>query len=125
MELEIILPILPLPWNKLKGYGYHRYKKNKDEIGLWVLSAKQKLKNTKLVPGISIKFIYGFTNDKRRDVDAFATKPIVDSLVDIGLLKDDHKKILVATHNEWEYTGTEQTRMIIRDGLPIPKKLKR
>lgn len=124
MKLEIILPILPLPQNELKGRSYHSYKKNKDEIGLWVLSAKQKVKDIKLIPGISITFIYGFTNDVRRDIDSLYTKPIVDAFVDIGLLKDDHKKILVTTHNEWEYSEVERTRIVIRDSLPIPKKLK-
>lgn len=115
-DVEFVLPILPRSWNKLifnKGASTWDYKEWRDNCRVWILTIKNDPAFKKLVPPLEIKFIYGFPDDRVRDVDALCTKPIIDALVFYGILEDDHKKILTNTSNDWEYTAEEQVRVVL------------
>lgn len=115
--IEFSLPLLPRSWNKLifrKGASTWEYKEWRDNVRIWMLAIKNDPAFKQLVPPLEIEFIYGFPDDRARDVDALCTKPIIDALVHYGIIEDDHKKIVARTINNWEYADEERTRIVIR-----------
>ena len=124
MKCEIVLPFLPDTWNNLKGRSHWPYKRYKDQVGMFMLQHRD-LTGTHWHDGVRITFVYGFFSNRRQDIDSLCTKPIIDSMVDVGILPDDSKKILVEVVHRWEFTETKQTKIILEDGLPVPTKTPR
>ncbi len=126
MELNLVLDhFLPEEWNKLKSRHWSVYKKLKDDYSTWLWEIKAQTRGTKFEGGVLLTFVYGFTSNQRRDIDSLCTKPLVDSLVDIGLFPDDNKNVIVEVRHTWEYTDHIRTRIIIQDQHPIPVRTSR
>jgi len=94
---------------------YNRYagaKQKKDEQEYIKMCIRQQLGNIKIDKPVVGKFIWVEEN-KRRDLDniCFAKKFILDSLVELGILKNDNRKMVCGFEDRFEYA--KQSRVIV------------
>ena len=94
---------------------YNKYagaKQKKDEQNFIKLCIKHQLGNIKIDKPVKGHFLW-IEENKRRDLDnvCFAKKFILDSLVELGILKDDNRKIVCGFTDEFAYA--KQSKVIV------------
>jgi Holliday junction resolvase RusA-like endonuclease len=111
--MEIIIPAIPPSYNKYMGnskshFVYHDKKKK----WLWLVrSALPHSYKTFDVP-VAIKIEYFFKNKRRRDLDNYSGKFIMDALVYYNIIRDDSIKyvpLLILKGN----LGSKQEKTVI------------
>lgn len=117
MQITIVLPSLPKSWNTfVSKQSFWVYKQYKDEIHWTVKAAfNKKYRGVSLSPPVTVAFVYGFTDNRRRDIDSMCIKPHVDALVACNLLPDDHKEIIPKVTHTWQKTPSPQTKITIKE----------
>lgn len=96
--------------NRYNRYAGAKQKKEEQEyIKYCILNQLGKIKIDKPVKG---RFTW-IEENKRRDLDniCFAKKFILDSLVELGILKDDNRKIVCGFIDNFEYA--DKSRVIV------------
>ena len=94
---------------------YNKYagaKQKKDEQNFIKICIKQQLGNLKIEKPVIGHFTW-IEENKRRDLDniCFAKKFILDSLVELGILKDDNRKMVCGFIDKFEYA--EKSKVIV------------
>ena len=94
---------------------YNRYagaKQKRDEQEYIKMCIKQQLGKLKIEKPVIGKFIW-IEENKRRDLDniCFAKKFILDSLVELGILKDDNRKMVCGFIDKFGYA--EYSKVIV------------
>lgn len=94
---------------------YNKYagaKQKKDEQNFIKACIKQQLGNLKIEKPVVGTFTW-IEENKRRDLDniCFAKKFILDSLVELGILKDDNRKMVCGFIDKFEYA--EKSKVIV------------
>ena len=94
---------------------YNKYagaKQKKDEQNFIKICIQQQLGNLKIEKPVVGTFTW-IEENKRRDLDniCFAKKFILDSLVELGILKDDNRKMVCGFIDKFEYA--EKSKVIV------------
>ena len=90
--------------NRSNKYLGAKQKKSEQEfIKIYI---KQQLGNIKIEKPVRGKFIW-IEENKKRDLDniCFAKKFILDSLVELGILKDDNRKMVCGFEDDFGYAN--------------------
>lgn len=96
--------------NRHNKYAGAKQKKEEQEyIKMYI---KQQLGNLKIEKPVIGKFTW-IEENKRRDLDniCFAKKFILDSLVELGILKDDNRKMVCGFEDRFEYA--DKSKVIV------------
>ncbi len=94
---------------------YNKYagaKQKKDEQNFIKMCIKQQLGNIKIDKPVVGNFTW-IEENKRRDLDniCFAKKFILDSLVELGILKDDNRKMVCGFIDKFDYA--DKSKVIV------------
>lgn len=91
-------------------YAGNKLKQDEQEYIKWCI--KKQLGNLKIEKPVKGVFTW-IEENKRRDLDniCFAKKFILDSLVELGVLKDDNRKIVCGFEDRFEYA--EKSKVIV------------
>lgn len=94
---------------------YNKYagaKQKKEEQNYIKMCIKQQLGNLKINKPVIGTFTW-IEENKRRDLDniCFAKKFILDSLVELGILKDDNRKMVCGFEDRFEYA--DKSKVIV------------
>ncbi len=94
---------------------YNKYagaKQKKDEQNYIKMCIKQQLGNLKIDKPVVGTFTW-IEENKRRDLDniCFAKKFILDGLVELGILKDDNRKMVCGFIDKFEYA--DKSKVIV------------
>lgn len=89
----INIPNVKAPtWNKIIQKTAHHWAVKKKEFDYWKTLIYWIVKRLELEPyknKVHLTFECHYKDKRRRDPDGICLKPIIDALVDTGLLKDD------------------------------------
>ena len=102
--------------NANRNNKYAGAKLKKEEQEYIKLCIRQQLGNAKIQKPVIGHFIW-IEENKRRDLDniCFAKKFILDSLVELGVLKDDNRKMVCGFTDEFRYSKPSKVCVILEE----------
>ena len=96
--------------NRYNKYAGAKAKKNEQEYIIWCI--REQLGNIKIDKPVIGHFTW-IEENKRRDLDniCFAKKFILDALVEVGVLKDDNRKMVINFTDSFDYA--DKSKVIV------------
>ncbi len=112
-EISLTIPEIHPSINVWNGWGYHKYNREKcrwAEMVGWICKNLPPMKGE-----VTVTVRYYFRTRRKRDIDNYTPKFIMDGLVQGGLIEDDNSNIVKRLSVEMDYDiRNSRTDVIIR-----------